>query len=304
MNSEIKDVLYKPFDDIKSRRGRGGTYDYVTWKNVADRMNEVFGMNWSSEVQHQEMIGDNIIMRVSVCALNPDNDKDFCQEGYGGAILRASDEPGTAHKSAYSKALKDACKKWGIGLHLEEGTESSSSAPKSIPSGYSGHATGNPTFKAPPQPITTDAPTPLQPVQSIEVKQPSITQNIPSMPNSNSVQAPPIPSVSVQQTQNTNMGAPMVPTSHSLPVTPGPINKMVTEAPNTVTTEDDPGTITNVQEMAIKNLARLNSDEELDPEKFLKTLILSPDCELTREVTGLKELSYNEAVSVIKATKK
>lgn len=56
----MKDKLYEKFE-VKSRRGRGGTYSYVTWQDVADRMNNVFGINWSSEIVSQEIVGDNVV---------------------------------------------------------------------------------------------------------------------------------------------------------------------------------------------------------------------------------------------------
>ena len=60
------EALYRNFENIPSRKGRGGVYPYVRWQDVADRMNEVFGTNWSSEVLFQDIIGANVIVRVRV----------------------------------------------------------------------------------------------------------------------------------------------------------------------------------------------------------------------------------------------
>jgi hypothetical protein len=48
----------------------------------------------------------------------------FYHEGYGGH-MSAGGEPGSAFKSAYSKALANACRRWGVGLYLAEQTERS-----------------------------------------------------------------------------------------------------------------------------------------------------------------------------------
>ena len=114
-----KEALYEKFEDIPSRRGRGGTYSYVRWQDVADRMNTVFNSNWSSRVEFQEVINGNVIVRVSVSIVD-DEGRVHTQEGFGGAPLDDNNEAGNPFKSAYSKALKDACKKWGVGLYLEE----------------------------------------------------------------------------------------------------------------------------------------------------------------------------------------
>jgi hypothetical protein len=64
---------------------------------------------------------------------------------------------------------------------------------------------------------------------------------------------------------------------------------------------DAPGTINSVQEMAIKNLARLSGIE--DSAQLLTDLVNKDDTGLTRKITNLNDLSYTEAVIVIKAVK-
>jgi hypothetical protein len=140
-----KEKLYAPFQNIQSRRGRGGTYDYVSWKDVADRMNNVFGTNWSSEVRSQEDAGDTIVVRVRVLATDPETGGVQYQEGFGGAQNDEKAEAGNPFKAAYSKALKDACKKWGVGLYLDEDTDSSGNmTPEPLPPGYMGKEVGVP----------------------------------------------------------------------------------------------------------------------------------------------------------------
>lgn len=148
------ELLYKNFDNVPTRKGRGGTYSYIRWQDVADRMNEVFGINWSSEVVFQDIIGNNVIVRVKVTVLNCDNKIAFIQEGFGGAP-NDNGEAGNAFKSAYSKALKDACKKWGIGLYLDDDDDSNSSSSSS----HSGHKEfGLPSSM---KPTSIKAPSPL-----------------------------------------------------------------------------------------------------------------------------------------------
>lgn len=135
--------LYKGFDSIPTRRGRGGVYSYIRWQDVADRMNDVFGLNWSSEVLYQEIVGNNVITRVRVTVTDPETNLVSWQEGFGGAPNDGNSEAGNPFKSAYSKALKDACKKWGVGLFLDEDGEGEP-APQNIPEGYIGKELGVP----------------------------------------------------------------------------------------------------------------------------------------------------------------
>jgi hypothetical protein len=111
-------------------------------------MNEIFGINWSSEVKSQEVLGDNVVVRVRVMVINPEGNIVQYQEGYGGAKNDPNAEAGNPFKSAYSKALKDACKKWGIGLYLEEDGETTEHVPTplppQIPAGFSGRELGLP----------------------------------------------------------------------------------------------------------------------------------------------------------------
>ncbi len=290
--TRIKDALYQPLT-VDSRKGRGGTYGYVKWQAVADRMNETFGMHWSSNVESQEIIGDLVIVRVSVCAKDPITNQIFCQEGYGGSQMRSSDEAGSAHKGAYSKALKDACKKWGVGLHLEEGTDSNFS---NVPSGYTGHETATPSAppSVPPAPTNTppvyEMPTPQQPEPTLPATPPPAE----TLPQESIAPAPaPAMPTSVPSQGTSPTPAPAMPTQNTPPASPPVVD--ATASP------DAPGTINNVQEMAIKNLARLSGIE--DPAQLLTDLVNKPDTGLTRQVTNLSDLSYTEAVNVIKAAK-
>lgn len=336
---EIKELFYKPFEDIRQRRGRGGTYDYITWKDIADRMNSIFGMNWSSSSESQELIGDTLIIRVKVCATDPESKMSYCQEGFGGAVLRASDEPGSAHKSAYSKALKDACKKWGIGLYMDDDT----TATTNIPNGFSGYATGtantpssNESLPVPPSTFSQPAPAMPEAVSSAPmVSAPSFVNTMPEV-NTIAVPTPPTPPTQENLWPSNNATSVVTNSVFSVPQPPAPVTAVkemglppvpppigVNTNTNIVTpsfqppampstpmvdtsaaemTPDTPFSITNVQEMAIKNLAKLKGYTDDNIEVFLTELINNPACGLNRKCP-IKELSYNEAVCVIKTTK-
>lgn len=312
-DSSIKEKLYAPLT-VDSRRGRGGTYGYVKWQAVADRMNETFGMGWSSNVISQEIMDNVVIVRVSVHATDPITDMQFFQEGFGASELRPSDEAGSAHKGAYSKALKDACKKWGIGLHLED-EATTNAAPTSIPAGYTGYETGQPAPTTP-APAAAGAVTPGMPAPStpsapmMPAPIPVASHNAaPAMPSAPVTPAPMMPAPTAE------MGLPPTPAPAGINPAAAPVQQApavpsvpVMAPPTPATTEvgsspDTPGTITSVQDMAIQNLARLNGAEGQTTSQFLQGLIDNPECELSRAVTSLNELSYNEAVCVIKAAK-
>ena len=155
----VKEQFYESFGDLPSRRGPGGFYSYVKWQDVADRMNQIFGVTWSSETISQEVVGDNVIIRVRVMVRDPETKEYFFQEGFGGAPL-GQGEPGNPFKSAYSKALKDACKKWGLALYKDDESAPASSAPTpqvSLPSNEA-PALATPQVSAPPLPDMPEIP--------------------------------------------------------------------------------------------------------------------------------------------------
>jgi len=130
MNTKQLTALYEKLE-LKSRRGRGGDYPYVPWQDVADRMNKVFEGNWSSEVQSETAVGDGVVVRVRVTVKDIETNTTHYQEGYGGAAITGA-EIGTIYKSAYSKALRDACKKWGPGLYTDDYEDTTTTSKKSV----------------------------------------------------------------------------------------------------------------------------------------------------------------------------
>jgi len=320
----IKEQLYAPFTNIQSRRGRGGTYDYVSWKAVADRMNESFGVGWSSEVVNQEIVGENVVVRVRVLATNPESGAIQYQEGYGGAKNDVAAEAGNPFKSAYSKAFKDACKKWGIGLYLDEDVEPSSSTSK-IPTGYTGKEMGVPNTPnttpttEPPRVVQQMPKTPTFPVDTPEVKknftEPNIITPLPTnqMPAAGGLPIPPGISMKMSSgivVKQETPGVKVVAEQEQAPPTPPPVQQtmptppvvnlsagekpMVTKAPTI--NNGAPESISDVQKAALHSILNINGVEyeTLVTETFAangitKTPIPSPD-----------DLTYQEAVYVVK----
>lgn len=227
------ELLYKNFDNVPTRKGRGGTYSYIRWQDVADRMNEVFGVNWSSEVVFQDIIGNNVIVRVKVTILNCDNKIAFIQEGFGGAP-NDNGEAGNAFKSAYSKALKDACKKWGVGLYLDDDDDSNSSSSPT----HSGHKEfGLPSSM---KPINTKASSPLPAKYPSQI--PPMDTTIPPMATTVSgtfptnpvvtpiapmaLTASVVPFTPVAPTLTASV-EPIVPTATTTPLTPSPFMESI-----------------------------------------------------------------------------
>lgn len=119
MRNEIFNGFYEQLN-VKTRPGRGGNYAYVTADDVTDRMNKLFKGDWSTMVVFQGVEGGNVIVRVRVEVTNPEDGKVYFHEGYGGQKDDPSAEAGNVFKSAYSKAIVSACRRWGVGLYLEE----------------------------------------------------------------------------------------------------------------------------------------------------------------------------------------
>jgi len=126
MDNKIFDGFYDKFN-VSTRPGRGGKYAFVPANDVTDRMNRLFLGNWCTEVKSQDVYEDGtVIVRVKVSVLDPETKMWFYHEGFGGH-KDAGGEPGSSFKSAYSKALVNACRRWGVGLYLDEDDESNAS---------------------------------------------------------------------------------------------------------------------------------------------------------------------------------
>jgi hypothetical protein len=294
-----QEKLYAPMG-VSSRRGRGGMYDYVKWQDVAHRMNEIYGTLWSSHVTYQDVVGNNVIVRVSVCVYKPELEREFCQEGFGGAILDESAEAGNPFKAAYSKALKDACKKWGVGLFLEEGSEPTSKpTPNPPPAGYRGPEVAAPAPQAgglpvppplggqpqaQPTPVPTPAPAPPPEPTPAPAPQPVPNPTPAPQPQSGLPTPPPLGGAPepAPQPAPAPQPTPQVNTSSELPMT-------------SATPMGGPAMISDVQKTAVNSILSVAgiTYDQLAQEAFEFNGITDP-------VPALDNLDYQQAVVVVK----
>jgi hypothetical protein len=260
----IKEQFYAPLE-IRTRKGRGGNFNFVAWQDISHRLNEVLGSNWSSELKSSEIVGPNIIVRVRVTFMNPET-KEYCwQEGFGGAINDERLEAGSPFKAAYSKALKDACKKWGLGLYLEDEDQSSFGPPTTV----------NPVVNK------TNIPPATEPILTSPGTSSGVS--IPTFPTQSvqSVETPPV------QAQTTVVSTPPIPTTNPSAQTPFAVLKTDnTEAPG----------ISDIQKVALGGIISSKGIvfEELAKEAFATHGIVKDP------FPSRDDLTYDEAVLIIK----
>ncbi len=319
----FKEALYTPFTEIDKRQGRGGHYDYIKWRHVADRMNDVFDGRWSSKVVAETTTDTDVVVRIAVTVVDTVDSMSFTQEGYGGASIRSGEEPGTAQKSAYSKALKDACRKWGVGLYLDGDNDTSGdfeqhriNAIPTLPTGLGGPSpisgVSLPTpISMPGTPTMGGSPAPPPPAPSVSAP-PVPTQQVPTVPNpgiptpptplggfSNSPTMPSAIGIGMPAPISMGLSAGMAPPVSQLNMAP-----IQQESPDAIMADaspDVPGTLTEVQKMAINHMARARG--AVTESDVLALVINSPSVGLGRTVTSIDNLSYIEAVNVIKYIK-
>lgn len=136
MHKDILEQLYKPFT-LKSRPGQGGqSFQYIEIEDIVDRMNRVFGGNWTTEVVEEKIVEDQILIRVRVGVRDVLHEGEganfYYQEGYASQLLARFNfgdkkgqpiDVGNSFKSAMSKAIKTAVSRWGVGLYLEKASD-------------------------------------------------------------------------------------------------------------------------------------------------------------------------------------
>jgi len=286
----MDELIFKGFYEklpVKSRKGRGGTYPYVSADDITDRMNNLFMGNWSTMVVYQEVIGDEIIIRVRVEVRDADNVV-YCHEGFGGHKMNPTDEPGNGFKSAYSKALVNACRRWGVGLFLTEDEEHGVVEHKQAPAVASKPATEPTTpvaavasvgnqFVIPPMKskMVSETATIVQEKPKAEMpKIPGPGMNIPIPPRN----IPPEIAASIKKTVSS---MPKIPTQASS------IVSQQTE-PTTVVVPAGENTISDVQLLAIDSLVETKGFKYDD----LAEHVLG-------EIRNVNTLTHDEAIAVI-----
>lgn len=128
MKEDILKQLYETFQ-LREREGQGGMkFKYVPNEDVINRMNKIFKGDWSTEVKDKEIVDDQVILEVSVSVVDSDSGKIHSHSGFGSQqIMRYTKGPnagkiidiGNAYKGALSKAIVNACTRWGVGLFKE-----------------------------------------------------------------------------------------------------------------------------------------------------------------------------------------
>lgn len=119
---EIKEKLSKRFpkNKVKKREGpKGIMLDYITWSDIAERMNEVFPGLWSMEIGDEKRapLGDKEEVIVKVKVTTPLG----TQEAYGSGVFdknNRNDKYSDALQKATHQGFKRAVAPWGPGLNL------------------------------------------------------------------------------------------------------------------------------------------------------------------------------------------
>jgi mRNA-degrading endonuclease toxin of MazEF toxin-antitoxin module len=92
--------------------------------------------------------------------------------------------------------------------------------------------------------------------------------------------------------------APVTPVASVPEAQPAPTEQ---PAPTVQDNSDTPGTVTAVQSLAISNMAKMHGAQT---EEEVLTMIINTDAAgLGRQIASLKDLSYNEAVKIIRTVK-
>ena len=329
--------LYKTFR-LSERKGTGGmTFKYVPNEDVITRMNKVFKGNWSTVVQHKDTIEDQVLVEVQVTITDPDSGEIYTQTGFGSSqIARFKEGPnagkivdiGNAYKGSLSKAIVNACTRWGVGLIKESNPY--------VEEDYTPVMDNTTTTPAPTitVPNIPNIPTPPAPAVSNNVAVPPATNNTP-VPPTPPMAAPTPPATPVVPTPTVvpeieeapkSEAPPIVETTATFPppmmpeqivsasvnleqvkptASPAPPMEPIRPVENTVpSTPDLPFSkveglagvvISDVQKVALKGILSMNNAnyEELAKEAFDANGISKP-------VPTKENLSYEEAVAVIK----
>jgi len=291
MNKAILDALKQSLP-VQERKGAGNKiFKYVASNDIVDRMNTVFMGNWSVEVITQEVIEDNVVVKVRVSVIDPNDSKclTFHQEGYAShQIFRHSYgdkqgqviDIGNSFRSAMSKAIKAAVARWGVGLHLDDDDSENYSNTAPNPADSPGPAPVAPVPVKPVQPNTngvTSTPTaPVAPVAPVAPTAPVV----PTAPEVTNPSTPPA-------TENT---APVPTFGAGMPgVAPTPQNN---DASNTFPQATSVEVATDVQKVAIQTTMSLHN---LTFEQLVDKVFVSGET----KPASLDNLSYTEAVALI-----
>lgn len=339
MRDEILKDLYKPFENLSERQGMGGMiFKYVPNKDIITRMNKVFKGCWSSHIMHKEVMEDQVLVEAQVTIKDPDSTETYTQTGFGSSpITRFTSGPkqgkiielSNAYKGALSKAIANACKRWGVGL-MEDYDDSATPAANPPVVGTPAQTVEKPKPAAPVMPTvvqTQPAPPvqepvvetpPVQPVvQPTVVEKPPVREMPPIPPIAASVPEPPKqePAPTPPVVESTTVVQPTVPLPNQtvgasvvveqappepaptpeMPKIPEPATDAIPPTPNLPFVQETLGDISNVQRVALNGILSMNNIkyEDLATEAFQARGINKP-------VPPKEKLEYADAVIVIK----
>lgn len=299
MNKETLNKLYEPFE-LRERKGLGGmVFKYVPSDSVIDRMNRLFKGRWSTVVVDEKAVEDSVLVRVKVRVYDKDN---FIHEheGYGSSmIMRYTSGPnqgkiidlGNAYKSAESKAIKNACTRWGVGLYLDNKEQNDVVA------------VGNTKTESFVPPNAEKS----VPLVSSSTKVPTFNVGVPSPPKDNtqtnskvSIPVPPVvettTTLSQENVKSRESDLPKIPLPTQEPAKQSMVPPVMS-TPSVVNsnTSTGGGDISDVQKVALSGLLSLKKVkyEDLVKEAFENS------GKAVDNIPAQEELSYEDAVTII-----
>lgn len=304
MNRDLVDKLYVPFK-LKQRKGVGGmTFDFIPTEDVINRMNMVFDGNWSTKIITQDVIEDFVLIRVQVEVVNGTGVA-ISHEGYGSAQTQRYTsgtnkgkllDIGNAYKSAESKAIKNACTRFGVGLYFKEKDIPNTvidppvRAKTVIEKVLDALPVPEPSPRPVPQPVAPEpAPRPVpQPVEAVkQVVIPEPVFNVPPF-EAPPVEVPPVTTKPVVES----------PTLPNLPpFSAGNVAKeTLNEAPFNTSTPKNSG-VSDVQMAALNGILAI---KKIPLNELLTNAFESSNIPTGSIPDSIDGLSYSQAVAVIK----
>ena len=167
-SEEVISILRREFpaDKIQKRKGSWNAekkaydeYVYVAAEDIAERLNEAFGLAWSLEVSVSDnlpscVIEDSkkdkhVVVAAAIEYVDPDSGERFRKTGFGGKKITA--DLGNDFKGCLSKAMSNAAKKLGVAVDIgddevliPEDTTNASDEKKGVVIGGKGVTPSNP----------------------------------------------------------------------------------------------------------------------------------------------------------------
>lgn len=119
--------LPTPNKFVKTRKGRGGkTFNYVEGKYVRNRLNQIFGWNWSFNVVDKFREGDEVVVQGRLVILNKKGEPIIVKEDFGCSEIQYLNDKQTKQKTDkpvsigndYKAATTDALKRCAVQIGI------------------------------------------------------------------------------------------------------------------------------------------------------------------------------------------